>query len=255
MIGGLFFGHEDVAVFRERHERLIEGIAAQAAIAMDNARLYREAQQEIGQRKRAEQHQRLLINELNHRVKNTLAVVQSLAYQSFRKMDDPDAARAAFEARLRALSSAHSLLTRQNWESAGLADTLRSAVEATAGSNLDRVDFDGPDFDLPPQTALSIAMAVHELCTNAIKYGSLSVPDGRVALHWNLSGAEQRQVLTIEWKESGGPRVEVPVQKGFGTRLIERGLSAELRGEARLKFAAEGVTCTISAPVPERPAA
>ncbi|HYI43770.1 MAG TPA: HWE histidine kinase domain-containing protein, partial [Sphingomicrobium sp.] len=152
VIGGLFFGHEAPAVFTENHELLIAGIAPQAAVAMDNARLYREAQHEIARRKRAEAHQQLLINELNHRVKNTLAIVQSLAMQSFRPTVSPEAGKSAFDARLKALSSAHSLLTKQNWEQASLKDTLRSAVEATVGEGSKRVSCDGPDINLLPQT-------------------------------------------------------------------------------------------------------
>jgi PAS domain S-box-containing protein len=249
VMGGLFFGHQEQGRFHDRHERLIEGIASQAATAMDNARLYRKAQQEIAQRTRAEQHQQLLINELNHRVKNTLAIVQSLAIQSFKNRDNLDDARASFDARLGALSAAHGLLTRANWEQASLADTLRLTVEATTGANLERVDFCGPDLLLPPQTILSIAMAVHELCTNAIKYGSLSNQDGKVRLTWQVDDEGERHLLRISWIEVDGPPVAAPKHRGFGTRLIERGLSGELGGTARLEFLAEGVTCLIEAPV------
>ena len=247
VIGGLFFGHANANVFDEKHEQLLTAIAAQAAIAMDNARLYREARHEIVRRKRAERHQQLLIGELNHRVKNTLSIVQSLAMQSFRSDASPEQGRSSFEARLRALSTAHNLLTRENWERASLAETINSAVGATAGSDISRVHLDGPDIDLPPQTALSVAMIIHELCTNAIKYGALSAPEGRVNLSWSLDLGEEMADLTIVWREAGGPRVTPPSARGFGTRLIQRGLSAELSGAASIDFAPEGVVCTIQA--------
>ena len=245
VIGGLFFGHERAGVFTENHEQLIVGIAPQAAVAMDNARLYREAQHEIGRRKRAEAHQQLLINELNHRVKNTLAIVQSLAMQSFRPGLSPEQGKSAFDARLAALSSAHSLLTRQNWEQASLQETLRSAVEATVGEDMRRVHLDGPDTNLLPQTALSVAMAIHELSTNAIKYGALSNGDGKVSLTWTLDDGVDSGELAIRWEESGGPPVAAPPTRGFGIRLLERGLSSEFAGGAAIDFAPGGVVCTM----------
>jgi PAS domain S-box-containing protein len=247
VIGGLFFGHAEADIFDEKHEHMLTAIAAQAAVAMDNARLYREARHEIDRRKRAEKHQQLLIGELNHRVKNTLSIVQSLAMQSFRADVPPDVGRSSFEARLAALSTAHNLLTRENWERASFSETIKSAIAATAGSGLTRVHLDGPDFDLPPQAALSVAMIIHELCTNAIKYGALCTPAGRVDLSWSLKAEDKLANLTIIWRESGGPPVKAPRARGFGTRLIQRGLSAELSGEAKIEFPPEGVICTIEA--------
>lgn len=253
VIGGLFFGHPDASRFDAKHEQLLAGIAAQAAIAMDNARLYREARHEIDRRKLAERHQQLLIGELNHRVKNTLSIVQSLAMQSFRDGVSPEQGRNSFEARLRALSTAHNLLTRDNWEHASLAETIRSAVEATAGSEISRVHLTGEDVELPPQPALSVAMIVHELCTNAIKYGALSNDHGRVDLNWFSEPEGSVSLVTIVWQESGGPPVAPPSARGFGTRLIQRGLSAELSGDATIDFAPGGVSCTIRARI-ARPA-
>jgi two-component sensor histidine kinase len=214
---------------------------------MDNARLYREARHEIDRRRIAERHQHLLIGELNHRVKNTLSIVQSLAMQSFRAGVPPEDGRASFEARLRALSTAHNLLTRDNWERASLAETVGTAVEATAGSDSSRVHLDGNDINLPPQPALSVAMIIHELCTNAIKYGALSNDRGRVHLSWTTEQDTGAAVLTMVWREVDGPPVRSPSERGFGTRLIQRGLSAELSGEAKIDFAPGGVVCTIRA--------
>ena len=251
VLGGLFFGHKDVGMFSAGDEELITGIASQAAIALDNARLFADAQREIEQRRRAEQHQQLLINELNHRVKNTLAIVQSLAQQSFTGRNPPEVARASFDARLSALSAAHNLLTRQHWSETSLAQTIETSVSATAGTNNSRVRMDGPDVMLAPQTAVSVAMAMHELCTNAIKYGALSNDRGTVSIAWNIEPEDGTPRLRLRWSESGGPPVVTPTRRGFGSRMIERGLSSELRGRVEIDFRPEGLVCTIDAPLPE----
>lgn len=247
VIGGLFFGHENPAMFSDAHEELISGIAAQAAIAFDNAQLYREAQVEIAQRKKIEARQVLLINELNHRVKNTLAIVQGLAQQSFKTDMPTEEAKAAFGARLHALAAAHSLLTRQNWEEALLMDAIRDAVEAAAGEAADRVHYEGPNVVLPPQSAVTWAMAIHELCTNAIKYGALSNQTGTVSVRWTVSKVASESRLTLEWIEAGGPAVSPPNRKGFGSRMIERALASELQGNVALEYERSGVRCLISA--------
>jgi PAS domain S-box-containing protein len=251
VIGGLFFGHPEPGKFNEHHETLMLGIAGQAAVAMDNARLYRNAQLEIEQRRRAEKQQQLLINELNHRVKNTLAIVQSLAQQSFKSDVPSDAAREAFNARLSALAAAHNLLTRRHWEKALLSEIISSSIHATAGEASAQVVIKGPEVVVSPQTAVSLAMAVHELSTNAIKYGALSSEAGTIAVTWEVSKDEARPRLRLEWREGGGPTVAVPTRKGFGTRMIERGLAAELQGQVVLEFAPSGLRCVIDAPIPE----
>ena len=252
VLGGLFFGHKEKAQFSAADEELISGIAAQAAIAVDNARLYQAAQHEIAERRRAEAYQRLLINELNHRVKNTLSIVQSLAQQSFKAGTAPEMAQRSFDARLSALSAAHNLLTRQNWEQASLHETIATSVKATAGANSDRVALGGPDVPLSPQTAVSVAMAIHELCTNAIKYGALSDERGTLDVSWDVASKDDCSTLKLAWVEKGGPPVTPPAKRGFGSRMIERGLSAELQGEVRLRFEPEGLMCTIDAPLPRR---
>jgi two-component sensor histidine kinase/PAS domain-containing protein len=251
VIGGLFFGHEEPARFSDAHEELVLGIASQAAIALDNARLYREAQLEIEQRKKAEAQQNLLINELNHRVKNTLAIVQGLAQQSFKSDVPTGAARTAFDARLGALAAAHNLLTRKNWETAVLAEIISDAVGATTGALAARVTCSGPEVVLPPQTAVSLAMAVHELSTNAIKHGALSGAAGVVSVAWEVVPGDAGPRLRLQWRESGGPPVAAPSRRGFGSRMIERGLAAELHGKVTLEFDSTGLRCTIDAPLPE----
>ncbi len=202
--------------------------------------------QEVTERKRAEEHLRLLVHELNHRVKNTLATVQSIAMQSLRGIRgaSADAAKAAFEARLIALARVHDVLTRESWEGAELAEVVKDALAPHDGPQ-PRFAAEGPAVRLPPRIALSIAMALHELATNAVKYGALSVPAGRVALSWRV--AEGR--LALSWRESGGPPVDPPTRTGFGSRLIERSLARELDGTVDLSFPREGVTCTIVAPL------
>jgi PAS domain S-box-containing protein len=207
---------------------------------------------DITDRKRSEERQRLLINELNHRVKNTLAIVQGLAKQTFRDDFDRRTASAAFEQRLMALSAAHNLLTREQWKAASLADVIESSVGAAAGPAVSRVHIVGPHVSLPPQTAVGMAIAAHELCTNALKYGSLSNATGEVDVSWTVDHAETPR-LWLRWCERGGPPVIEPVTRGFGSRLIERGLSAELGGTVRLSFDREGVTCVIEAPIPRAP--
>lgn len=192
----------------------------------------------------AEERQRLLINELNHRVKNTLAVVQGLAQQSFGKSDD--GRFEIFTARLAALAGAHNLLTEATWEAADLRELLYNSLEATAGLDIARVDFDGKPVTLPPPLALSLAMIAHELSTNAIKYGALSNTEGRIAVTWSTESRESGDsLLVVDWVEHGGPLVTPPEREGFGTRLIRRGLSGQ--GTCQLYYRSSGLYCRIEA--------
>ena len=199
---------------------------------------------DIAEEKRARAHQRLLIDELNHRAKNLLAIIQGIALQTFKNVPGAEGARAAFDGRLAALAEAHNLLTRQNWESAPLTQVVAGAVSPHEGTPK-RFDISGPELALPPKTAVSLALALHELATNASKYGALSVTGGHVEVRWEL--AEDR--LRLRWREHGGPPVEVPATRGFGTRMLERGLAAELGGPVRIDFCPTGVICDIEAPL------
>jgi PAS domain S-box-containing protein len=205
---------------------------------------------DITQRKQWERRQQLLVNELNHRVKNTLAIIQSIAHQSFRPGVDPAAARADFESRLAALSAAHDLLTRTNWEAASLRQVVTDAL-AAAASQPERISTRGPDLALAPKTAVSLAMALHELSTNALKYGALSNDSGTVTVGWSTAGGR----LRLEWREAGGPPVTRPTRRGFGSRMIERGLAAELAGTVTIDYAPAGLVCTVDAPLPDGAAA
>jgi PAS domain S-box-containing protein len=204
---------------------------------------------DITDRKRAEEHRELLIHELNHRVKNTLATVQSIASQTLRNADTMEGARSAMEARLLALSRAHDVLTRENWEGAGLLEIVREAMAPYRHEREKRIHMEGPDVRLSPRMALAIAMALQELATNAVKYGGLSDEDGEVRIAWSVNDAPEKR-LHLTWSESNGPAVEVPERRGFGTRLIERSLAHDLHGKATIDFAPAGIVCTVDAPIP-----
>jgi PAS domain S-box-containing protein len=198
--------------------------------------------EDIHEQKLAEERQRLLINELNHRVKNTLATVQAIAFQTL-KGDIPLAeARGRFEARLLALSRAHNLLTERNWEGTSL---QRVVADSTAYLDEGRGQFkvSGEPVFLAPRAALALALAVHELGTNALKYGALSKESGHVRISWEKLGDQ----LKLEWKEQDGPAVAVPKRRGFGSRLIERGLESDLGGRAEMLFEPDGLRCRITA--------
>lgn len=200
-------------------------------------------------RKAHEEHQKLLIDELNHRVKNTLAVVQSMATQTLRNSSDTEQARALLDARLMALSKAHDTLTRENWEGAPLISVATEAIAGCAGPLVGRFAIGGPDVWLPPKHALALAMALHELCTNAMKYGALSNEHGTVDVVWDLTDGVEAEQLVIRWEEKNGPPVTPPTRRGFGSRLVERGLKHDLGGDVHLGFAPGGVVCSITAPL------
>ena len=201
---------------------------------------------DISERMRADSQRELLLAELNHRVKNTLAVVMAIAHQTFRGEEVPSEPRRAFDDRLVALAQAHNLLTDSNWESAAIADIAAAALQVNSG-NSGRVEIAGPRVLLPPREALAIAMALHELTTNAVKYGALSNESGQVSLRWTADAGANR--LTIVWTESGGPRVEPPVRRGFGSVLLERTLGEDLHGTVDIRHPPQGVTCTITMPL------
>jgi PAS domain S-box-containing protein len=202
---------------------------------------------DITEREEAEKARELLVAELNHRVKNTLSVVQGLAHQTFGNDPSPREARRAFEGRLVALGHAHDLLTRANWENVSL-DELAEVTLDTGGATANLISLSGPKVLLSPKQAVSIAMALHELCTNARKYGALSKDGGRIRLEWGEIESPN-PMLRIWWRESGGPIVVPPVRRGFGSTLLERALARDLEGVVKLSFEREGVFCTIMAPL------
>jgi two-component sensor histidine kinase len=193
---------------------------------------------------RAHQRQQLMINELNHRVKNTLFTVQSLARQSLGRPADTPGLH-AFNERLMALARAHDLLTQSVWEGADLKEILEETLEPY----LDRTVLAGPPVALTPNAALALSMVFHELGTNAVKYGALSVPEGSVTVVWHVDpGALHR--LTLHWEERGGPTVAPPARKGFGSRLIAASLKSDLAGEARVDYRPSGLVCVLTLSLP-----
>jgi PAS domain S-box-containing protein len=206
---------------------------------------------DIGDRKAAEDEQRhyqgqqrLLINELNHRVKNTLATVQSMAAQTLKTEPDPLIAFEKFEARLLGLSRVHDVLTQESWHGADLRAVADRAL-APFAEVASRIALDGPSVWLAPGGALTMALIFHELATNALKYGALSCDTGRVALGWTYDPG--RRLLQLHWRETGGPAVLPPTRRGFGSRLIERSLRGELQGSATMDYRPEGLACAMIA--------
>jgi two-component sensor histidine kinase len=189
----------------------------------------------------------LLLNELNHRVKNTLATVQSIAVQSFRRARTDAGGRDMFQSRLLALSRAHDVLTNESWEGANLGQIVDQAIMPYRGSGSSRFEVSGPAVWLSAKMALSISMALHELATNAVKYGALSNEKGRVSITWRTLHKDHAFCLRLEWAEQDGPTVVPPRRKGFGSRLIERGLAQELGGDVKIEYRPQGVWCEINA--------
>lgn len=206
-------------------------------------------------RKQAEERQRMLLNELNHRVKNTLATVQAIVSQTLRSTPEPEAAFQRVQARLLALSNTHNLLNATSWAGANLADVLSAELRPYLGYG-DRVALHGDSVALDAKTALAFGLIVHELATNAAKYGSLSMPAGRVDVTWRLFSENGEPSVELVWREVGGPPVAPPARRGFGSRLIERS-ARDLRGRVDVDYAAAGLLCRLvfclHAWAPEKP--
>jgi PAS domain S-box-containing protein len=206
-------------------------------------------QRDITDRKQAEEQRTLLIHELNHRVKNTLATVQSIASQTLRNAPTMRDAKEALEGRLIALARAHDVLTRESWEGAELKEIVGQALAPYGSLGENRLHVSGPEIRLTPRIALALAMALQELTTNAVKYGALANATGEIRITWNVEPAQPSPRLHLRWEESGGPPVQAPSRRGFGSRLIERSLSQELNGIARIEFRPTGIVCTVDAPL------
>ncbi|MBM7046972.1 MULTISPECIES: HWE histidine kinase domain-containing protein [Rhizobium] len=201
--------------------------------------------------KREQAQSRMLIDELNHRVKNTLATVQSIVWQALRNASDIEVIRDSIEPRLFALSRSHDLLTRESWEGAGLLDLVKAALEPFGIGNGRSEHFviTGTNIRVSPKVALALGIAFHELATNAVKYGAFSNKAGSVLISWTVEPSPEGKRLLLRWREKDGPAVAPPSRKGFGSRVIERGLAHELEGTVDLDYQTEGVVCTINFPV------
>lgn len=200
---------------------------------------------DITERKRAEAHRDLLTREMSHRVKNTLATVQSIVSQSLRDADvEPDVTTLLTQ-RLRALAGAHDVLTSQGWESAQIAEVVGTAIEPFQGNDTRRIVYGGDPVRLSARAATALALALHELATNASKYGALSHVDGRVTVNWSVEDGQ----LRLEWTERDGPPVAPPRRRGFGTRMIESALAASTGGQCRMDYRPDGFVFTFTAAV------
>ena len=203
---------------------------------------------DISERKRAEEHQRLLTGELQHRVKNTLAMIQAIASQTFRNAADMDEAREAFSARLISLGRAHDILTQSSWTEAPIADVVDGALAVHRGGSAHRIRTSGSNVRLAAKPALALALALHELATNAVKYGALANEVGTVDLRWHVVHESEAPRFCLTWSEQGGPPILAqPARRGFGSRLIERSFAAEVGGEVRLTYAPTGLVCQLEA--------
>lgn len=213
-------------------ERQIIGLAAAAV--------------DVTARREAEGHLRLLMRELTHRSKNLLAVIQAMARQTATHTRSVDDFVTQFSARLHALAASHDLLVQQSWHGVSLEELIRSQVGHYLGG--DRVALEGPDVTVKPEAAQSLGLALHEMCTNAAKYGALSVPDGKVAIGWSVLPVDGSASLDLSWRESGGPRVHKPERAGFGTLVIERNLTMALGARVAVSYASDGFRCDIHIP-------
>jgi PAS domain S-box-containing protein len=205
---------------------------------------------DITARKTADEGQRLLLDELNHRVKNTLSAVQSIALQTGRSVDTPQAFESSFVARINALARVHDLLTEAAWQGASLGEVVaRTLAPYEGGGRAIRTPASPPEVSLGPNAAVTLAMAFHELATNASKYGALSASGGQVGVDWRLLDIGGRMLLEIDWVEFGGPAVSPPSRRGFGTQFVQRALAREFDGAVSLQFAPAGLHCCMRLPL------
>jgi PAS domain S-box-containing protein len=207
---------------------------------------------DITERKRFDAQRELLVRELNHRVKNTIAIVQSIVDQTARASGSVQAFQETFRARLHALASAHEMLMSEGWQSVPLASLAeRTLAPHLHAASAERVRIEGPPLRVAAHAAVSVSMVLHELATNAAKYGALANATGRIALGWRIVPAPTSSRVEITWVESGGPPVSPPRRRGFGSRLVSS-LAIELSGDASLSYPPEGVVCRLSVPLGEK---
>jgi PAS domain S-box-containing protein len=208
---------------------------------------------DITERKQSEEQRELLLAELSHRVKNLLAVLQALASQTSRNSASIEEFRTVFEGRLRALARAHGLLFEGRWQGADLRTLIEQTLDAHRLDRPDAIEVAGPKVTLAPKQGVALGLALHELGTNAAKYGALSTGAGRIRITWDVEDDEGARCVRLEWRELGGPKVQPPLRHGFGTTLIKRTFEHELDGSAELRFAATGLRCRASFPLKPAP--
>ena len=202
--------------------------------------------------------QEVIIGELHHRVKNTLAIVSAITSQSLRTANSLEEATKTIADRLNALGVAQDLLVRERWTGAGCRTLIEGAVKAFQSKSLDQFKIVGDNIAISSGPAIALSMVIHELCTNAVKHGALSAPAGRVSISWSIFSQDNLKRFKLHWKERGGPPVHEPSRRSFGSRLIEQALPGQLQGEARLRFEPDGLSCEVNIPLnvmQERPLA
>jgi PAS domain S-box-containing protein len=207
---------------------------------------------DLTKHKEDEARSKLLIEELNHRVKNTLATVQSIVWQATRTSSDPKLVQKAIETRLFALSRSHDLVTRENWESIGLLDIIHDAMEpfGVADGRAARIVIQGENIRFSPKSALVLSIVFNELATNAVKFGALSNEAGSILIGWTKELTPAGDRVLLHWQEKNGPPVMTPSRIGFGSRVIEHSLAQELKGTVHFDYRPDGLACTMTIPIP-----
>jgi two-component sensor histidine kinase len=213
----------------------------------DLRRLLAQAGIDAAEHEIVERLQRILLEELHHRVQNTLAMVMAITSQSLRRADSVEHGRQAIESRLLALGRVHDLLLRTNWRNTALPAIFKTAIQPFVTPGAGQFFVQSLEIEVGSAAALSLSMVLNELCTNAVKYGALSTPSGKVEITATVD--EDRKQFRLRWAEKGGPVVQTPARRGFGTRLIERSFASQLEGVARLTFEPSGVVCQLDVPL------
>jgi two-component sensor histidine kinase len=216
---------------------------------LDGERFFTGILRDVTDRKRWEEHQLLLMGEIDHRAKNLLAAIQAMILLTKPSARSVDAYADTLTGRLHAMARAHDLLAREKWSGASLHDLIRNEFAAYVGDGSKAVEIAGEDVLLRPRAAQTLSLALHELTTNAAKYGALSVADGRVAIRTAIETTPAGRTLVLGWTETGGPEVLPPDRRGFGSLMIERSIGHELDGEATLEFDRDGVRCVFRIPL------
>ena len=252
VMGGLFFGHADPDKFDEHDEQIVSGLAAQAAIGIDNSRLFEKAQSEIAERKQAEEARLLVLKELNHRVKNLFAVTTGMVGMTARTSSSPEQMAETLNGRLRALARAHELIRssltspNQGSQNTSIAALIASILMPHASPHGAQLAVSGPAVPVGPNAATSLALILHELATNAAKYGALMESSGKISIAWRIDGPN----VVLTWTEAGGPRVAgPPSRKGFGVDLAQMSARGQLGGDIAYDWKTEGVVITLRTPL------
>ena len=245
--GAILLAHGAVGHFGKRCIRLLENVSAKAGFALERFEHVKLLHAEIEERKRIEAQQHLLLAELTHRVKNTLTTVQSLANQTLIGAKDIPSFRESFIGRLHALAATHSILVQSNWVGVTLAEVVRAELQPYHGESTKRWEVYGPVLNLTPSAAINAGLVIHELTTNAVKYGALSEFGGHVAVTWDIPVIDGREFVRLMWQERGGQPVTKPTRKGFGSRLF-RQIAAQFGGTVTVDYEPEGVRATLQIP-------